>query len=90
MKPSERTSAQVRAGWCGWLLGIGLVLATGPASAAIEYCVGSVDELSTALTVATTPTGQTIVIKLKQGTYHVGGSFLMNWHEYNAMRWLGA
>jgi parallel beta-helix repeat protein len=89
MKPSERTSAQVRAGWCGWLLGIGLVLATGPASAAIEYCVGSVDELSTALTVATTPTGQTIVIKLKQGTYHVGGSFLMNWHEYNAMRWLG-
>ena len=89
MTPSVRTSPRARVGWRGWLFGLGLALAAGPAAAAIDYCVGSVEELSTALTVATSTTGQTIMIKLKQGTYHVGGSFLMNWHEYNAMRWLG-
>jgi parallel beta-helix repeat protein len=82
-------SVCARAGWRGWLFGLGLLFAAGPATAAIEYCVGSVDELSTALAVASSQTGQTILIKIKQGTYHVGGSFLMNWHEYNAMRWLG-
>ena len=67
-----------------------LLLACGvrPA-AALDYCVGSTAELDNALVVATAPTGQTVVIKLRQGTYHVGGSFLMHWHEYNAMQLLG-
>ena len=85
-----RDAAGAWASRCGtWLLGFALLIGAGNAAAAIDYCVGTVDELSTALTVATSPTGQTIMIKLKQGTYHVGGSFVMNWHEYNAMRWLG-
>jgi hypothetical protein len=83
------SSGNHAARWRAVLAGLCLLLAGGNAWAAIDYCVGSVDELSTALTVATAPTGQTIMIKLKQGTYHVGGSFLMDWHEYNAMRWLG-
>lgn len=61
----------------------------GRAEAAISYCVGTVAELDAALVVATTPVDQTVVIKLKQGTYHVGGSYLAHWHEYNAMQWLG-
>ncbi|TCO38354.1 right-handed parallel beta-helix repeat-containing protein [Dokdonella fugitiva] len=65
------------------------LLHAGHASAAIEQCVGTVDELATALVLATAPTGQTFVIKLKQGVYHVGGSFLAQWHEYHAMQLLG-
>jgi parallel beta-helix repeat protein len=62
------------------------LLCAGSASATLEYCVGTVAELDTALIVAGSPTGQTVVIKLKQGTYHVGGSRIMTWHEYNAMQ----
>ncbi len=75
----------------GWLVSLALALASlaQPASAAITYCVGTTAELDTALAVAASPTGQTILIKLKQGTYHVGGSYMMGSHIYNAMQWLG-
>ncbi len=69
------------------LLALGVA---GRAQAALVYCVGTTAELDAALLVATTPVGQTVQIKLKQGTYHVGGSpMLVNWHEFNAMQWLG-
>jgi hypothetical protein len=73
----------------GGLLGLGLLLGSGTASAAIDYCVGTVEELDTALVVAGAPTGHTVRIKLKQGTYHVGSSRLLAEHNYNAMQLLG-
>ena len=75
----------------GWLVSLALVLAglVQPASAAITYCVGTTAELDTALLAAASPTGHTILIKFKQGTYHVGGSYLMGSRIYNAMQWLG-
>lgn len=71
------------------LLGLGLLLASGAASAAIDFCVGSVEELDNALVVAGAPTGQTVRIMLRQGTYHVGASRLLAEHAYNAVQLLG-
>lgn len=53
-----------------------LLLVSGTPSLAVEFCVGTISELNNALAVATSPTGQTTLIKIKQGTYHVGGSLL--------------
>jgi parallel beta-helix repeat protein len=72
-----------------WLVLLGLLFGAGNAAAALEYCVGNVSELNAALAIASSPTGQNVVIMLKQGTYHVGGSRIMDWHEYNAMEWHG-
>lgn len=79
------------AGHRGRTLLLGLLLAGGanPAAAAINFCVGTTAELDAALLTATSPTGQTIVIKLRQGTYAVGGSVLMSSRIYNAMQLLG-
>lgn len=66
-----------------------LMLATAQPAHAVEYCVGSVAELNNALAVAGLPTGQTTVIKLRQGTYAVAGSLLSTGRDYRAMRLLG-
>ena len=66
-----------------------LLLAASPSLHAIEYCVGSVAELNGALAVASLPTGQTTVIKLRQGTYAVAGSLLSTRGDYRAMLLLG-
>lgn len=69
----------------------GLLLAglATPAAAALTFCIGSTSELDGALAVASSPTGQTVLIKFRQGTYHVGGSALMSSRVYYAMQWLG-
>ena len=68
----------------GWLL-----LQCAGANA-VETCVGSSSELNTTLTLAAFPTGQTTVIKLQQGTYHLGGSVLGNVdNHFNALQLLG-
>lgn len=89
--PTERSRRSSVAGTrCRWLATLLFLLGAGHAQAAISYCVGTTAELDAALAVATTPVGQTVVIKLKQGTYHVGASsMLLHWHEFNAMQWLG-
>jgi hypothetical protein len=57
---------------------------------AFEFCVGTAVELNTALTVATTQDGQTTVIKLQQGRYHLGGSVLYEaGAQFNAVQLLG-
>ena len=87
---ARRKRSSVAAGWCGWMLAAALLFGTGPAAAAISYCVGTAAEFDAALAVATSPVSQTVVIKLKQGTYHVGASSMFtHWHEFNAMQWLG-
>ena len=84
-----RTVVRTRPGGRALLLGVLLAGMASPAAAAITYCVGSTAELDAALLAATTPTGQTILIKLRQGTYAVGGSVMMSSRIYNAMQWLG-
>lgn len=66
-----------------------LLLAAAPPLRAVEYCVGSVSELDVALAVASLPTGQATVIKLRQGTYAVAGSLLSQGRDYRAMQLLG-
>ncbi|MBL0162832.1 MAG: right-handed parallel beta-helix repeat-containing protein [Xanthomonadales bacterium] len=69
-----------------------LMLFCHPAAAA-EYCVGTVAELNTALNQAVSPSQAlfTTTIRLKQGTYHVGGSRLTqpNQAYFNALELLG-
>lgn len=93
MSASKNGRACRRSGTWRWPWIMLVLLAfgsAGRAAAAVSYCVGTPAELETALMVATTPVGQTVLIKLKQGTYHVGASaMLRNWHEFNAMQWLG-
>lgn len=59
----------------GWLAALALLVSTPPALAT-DYCVGTVAELNAALATAQTASGQTTVIKLKQGTYNVGSGLL--------------
>ena len=68
-----------------------LILASvaAPAVHAAEYCVGSVAELDTALLVASLPTGQPTIVKLRQGTYAVAQSRLAALSDYNALQLLG-
>ncbi|HOX72991.1 MAG TPA: right-handed parallel beta-helix repeat-containing protein, partial [Dokdonella sp.] len=63
-----------------------VLLAFSTASMALEFCVGTITELNTALTIATSPTGQTTVIKIKQGTYHVGSGLLTGSGPYTIFR----
>ena len=53
-----------------------LLLMSSTSSMAMEFCVGTITELNNALVVAASQAGQTTVIKIKQGTYHVGGGLL--------------
>jgi hypothetical protein len=69
-----------------------LVLVCHPAGAA-EYCVGTVAELNTTLDQAVNPSQAlfTTTIRLKQGTYHVGGSRMTqpNQAYFHALELLG-
>jgi len=63
-----------------------VLLAGSTSSIALEFCVGTITELDNALTIATSSTGQTTIIKIKQGTYHVGGGLLTGPGTYPIFR----
>jgi len=62
-------------------------------ASAIEYCVGTVAELTTALDDAAGASSQlfTTTVKLKQGTYHIGGTRLTEPNQafFHALELLG-
>ena len=65
-----------------------LLLATLASSAvAGDYCVGSVDELRTALTAAAN--SGTAVIKVRQGSYDVGGTALVSTSQFGSLQLRG-
>ncbi len=58
-----------------WLVALALLLGATPVIA-VEYCVDNLSELDAALAVAQNPASQTVIIKIKQGIYHVGSGLL--------------
>jgi parallel beta-helix repeat protein len=69
------------------------VLTCGRSALAAEYCVGTEAELEAALTEAASPSQElfTTTIKLKQGTYNVSGSRIVQFEQalFNGLELLG-